>query len=115
MTTSAPGPHARRPPRASTAACAAALLGLAALLAGCGEKEAAERPAGVLVDTTVVATRDVPRVLRPVGTVEAMNQTTLAAEIEGQVSRIVADEGAVVDRAQAVLQIDPTPFQLLVG
>jgi membrane fusion protein (multidrug efflux system) len=115
MTTSAPGPRARRSPRPSGAASAAALLGLAVLLAGCGEKEAAERPAGVLVDTTLVATRDVPRVLRPVGTVEAMNQTTLAAEIEGQVSRIVADEGASVDRGQAVLQIDPTPFQLQVG
>jgi membrane fusion protein (multidrug efflux system) len=86
------------------------LLGL--LLAGCGEQEAAEAPRGVLVDTTTVTTRDVPRTLRPVGTVEAMNQTTVAAEIDGQVSRIVADEGSAVERGGLVLQIDPTPFRL---
>ena len=87
-------------------------LALALALAGCGEESAAERPTGVLVDTTHVATEDVPRVLRAVGTVEAENETTLRAEMDGQISRIVMDEGASVEKGDVVLQIDPTPFRL---
>ena len=89
--------------------------GLAAALstAGCGDDSAAERrPPGALVDTTVVATEDVPRVLRAVGTVEAESQTVVKAEVDGQVARIVADEGARVARGDLVLQLDPTTYRL---
>ena len=95
------------------ASALAAVLAVALAAVACGSDSAAERPAGVVVDTTRVATEDVPRVLRAVGTVEAENQTTIRTEVDGQVSRIVADEGATVERGQVVLQIDPTPFRLV--
>jgi membrane fusion protein (multidrug efflux system) len=85
---------------------------LAATLAACGEQEAAERPAGVLVDTTTVVTQDVPRIVRAVGTVEAESQTVVKAEVDGQIARIVANEGDRVGEGDVVLQIDPTPFRL---
>ncbi|MFN2432082.1 MAG: efflux RND transporter periplasmic adaptor subunit [Gemmatimonadota bacterium] len=72
----------------------------------------AERPQGAVVDTTIVATQDVPRVLRAVGTVEAENETTVKAEVDGQVSRIVAEEGAQVQQGDVVLHLDPTPYRL---
>ena len=111
--TAPPGARRTRPSRRRRAARALAVAWLPAL-AACGSNEAAEAPEGVLVDTTAVATEDVPRRLRAVGTVEAENQTTVAAEVDGQVSRIVAEEGAVVRAGQLVLEIDPTPFRLQV-
>jgi RND family efflux transporter MFP subunit len=96
--------------RPVSAAAGALVVGL--VLAACGAEAAPERPAGVLVDTTTVATQDVPRVLRAVGTVEAENQTVVKTEVDGQISRIVADEGARVNEGDVILQIDPTPFRL---
>lgn len=114
--TLSPGPGSLAPRvsagLASTLRLAAA-LGLAATLAGCGRAAPAPAPpSGVLVDTTRVGTQDVSRVLRAVGTVEAESQTVVKAEVDGQVSTIVADEGARVQKGDLVLQIDPTPFRL---
>jgi membrane fusion protein (multidrug efflux system) len=88
-------------------------LALAAAVAACGKESKAERPEGALVDTTTVATEDVRRVLRAVGTVEAENQTVVKAEVDGQVSRIVADEGAALQQGDIVLQLEPTPARLV--
>jgi membrane fusion protein (multidrug efflux system) len=85
---------------------------LVAILFACGEQKAAERPPGVLVDTTSVVTQDVPRIVRAVGTVEAESQTIIKAEVDGQIARIVANEGDRVGEGDVVLQIDPTPFRL---
>jgi membrane fusion protein (multidrug efflux system) len=91
---------------------AVAALSAAVAVVACGTQTAAERPTGAIVDTTSVATQDVPRVVRAVGTVEAQSQTVVKAEVDGQVSKIVADEGARVQEGQTILQIDPTPFNL---
>lgn len=101
-------------PKGALRALAIALaVGASATLAACGEESEAARPVGAIVDTTSVLTQDVPRVLRAVGSVEAENQTVLKAEVEGQVSAIIADEGAVVQRGDLVLQLDPTPLRLV--
>jgi membrane fusion protein (multidrug efflux system) len=94
------------------AASLIAVLGLP-LVAACGEESKAERPAGALVDTTRVVTEDVPTTLRAVGTVEGENQTVVKAEVDGQVSQIVADEGAAVEKGDVVLRLDQTPYRLI--
>lgn len=75
---------------------------------GGGDEDAA--PAAV-VDTVHVRIADIPEVVSAVGTVEGENQTTVAGEVAGRVSRIVRDEGSVVARGEPVIQLDPDPYR----
>ena len=68
-------------------------------------------PAGAVIDTVHVRAEDVASRVQAVGTVEADNQTAVASEIRGQVSRILRDEGSRVGAGQPVIQIDPGPYR----
>ena len=87
-------------------------LALAALcLAGCGGGDETAGPQGAVVDTVHVRADDVPTLVQAVGTVEADNQTAVASEVGGQVSRILRDEGSRVAAGTPVIQLDPAPYQ----
>lgn len=67
---------------------AAGALALAILaMAGCGGGEAEGGPSGAVIDTVHVRAEDVASLVQAVGTVEADNQTAVAGEVRGQVSR----------------------------
>lgn len=89
------------------------MVAAAAILAAtgaCGGGEEGQGPGTALVDTVHVRTMDVPTVVRAVGTVEAENQTRVAAEVGGQVVRILCDEGCRASTGTPVLQIDPGDY-----
>lgn len=92
--------------------CAAGAIALAfAALAGCGGGDPDEGPQGAVIDTVHVRAEDVPTTVQAVGTVEADNQTAVAGEVGGQVSRILRDEGSRVAAGQPIIQLDPAPYQ----
>lgn len=78
---------------------------------GCGGGEAEGGPQGAVIDTVHVRGEDVASLVQAVGTVEADNQTAVAGEVRGQVSRILRDEGSRVASGQPVIQIDPGPYR----
>jgi RND family efflux transporter MFP subunit len=90
---------------------ASALALVAPLLAGCGGGNENAGPQGAVIDTVHVRAEDVPTLVQAVGTVEADNQTAVASEVSGQVSRIIRDEGSRVAAGTPVLQLDPAPYQ----
>jgi membrane fusion protein (multidrug efflux system) len=88
----------------------AALLAAGAAVVACGGDEAGAGAGAAVVDTVHVIAMDVPATVAAVGTVEADHQTSVAAEVRGQVARILRDEGSVVAAGTAVIQLDAGPY-----
>ena len=89
---------------------AAAIPLLALFLSACGGEEQAA-PQATVVDTVHVRAEDVPQIVAAVGTVEAEHQTAVAAEVQGQVAKIIRDEGSEVGAGTPVIQLDPEPYR----
>lgn len=83
-----------------------AAVAVAAVTAACGSDSSAGEGRAAPVDTVHVRAEDVPNVIDAIGTAEADNQTTVAAEVGGRVVRIVRDEGAIVMAGDPVIQLD---------
>lgn len=94
--------------RTRTTTVAAALIAAATM--ACGGEPGAEGPGAALIDTVHARAMDVPAVVQAVGTVEADNQTRVSAEVGGQVSRILCDEGCRASAGTPVIQIDPGDY-----
>ncbi|MBW3660562.1 MAG: efflux RND transporter periplasmic adaptor subunit [Gemmatimonadetes bacterium] len=94
--------------RTMTTMMAAATV--AATMLACGGDAGGEGSGAALIDTVHVRAMDVPAVVRAVGTVEADNQTQVAAEVGGQVSRVLCDEGCRASAGTPVIQIDPGDY-----
>jgi membrane fusion protein (multidrug efflux system) len=89
-------------------ALGALLLGGGLLvLRGCrgGEQKVAAELPGVVVATAVAL--DVPIELDASGELQARDETSVAAEVAGRVTRILVDEGGAVAGNGVVLEIDP--------
>jgi membrane fusion protein (multidrug efflux system) len=91
----------------------AAVLTSALASAGCGGSEAGE-PQAAVVDTVHVRVADVPSTIQAIGTIEADHSTSVAAEVDGAVARILRDEGSRVGRGAGVIQLDPGPYRFAV-
>lgn len=91
------------------AACALlGLLAAASFCVGCGDGEKAEqavpaRPAVV----TPVAVRDFEEQIEASGELLAKHRAAVAAQVAGEITEILADEGDAVEADQVVLEIDP--------
>jgi membrane fusion protein (multidrug efflux system) len=84
-----------------------AALALACALVACGggsDDTSIELP-GVVVAPAVAL--DVPIELKASGQLEARDETTVAAEVAGRVTRVLVDEGGAVAGEGVVLEIDP--------
>lgn len=99
--------------RGARAAAGLAVLGLAALAAGCGgdgrasERAAAEAPARVIsVETITVEPERFSDFVRLVGSVEAERDVTVAAEEGGIVRQLFVEKGAVLRAGQPIARID---------
>jgi membrane fusion protein (multidrug efflux system) len=90
----------------------AAAIFLAALTLACGGKEGpAEAPAHPVV-TTGVTVADVEERISATGELQAKDQAAVAAEVPGQVTSVLVEEGQPVEAGQIVLEIDPQKREL---
>jgi len=82
-------------------------LVLVLALAGCGSGDGAEvvELPGVVVAPAVAL--DVPIELKASGELQARDETGVAAEVAGRVTRILVDEGGAIAAGGVVLEIDP--------
>jgi len=79
-----------------------------------GEKaRSAARPTGPVVPVTVAVAqkRDVPVIVRGLGTVQAFKMVTVKTRVDGQIVKIAFEEGQDVKEGDPLFQIDPRPFQ----
>jgi RND family efflux transporter MFP subunit len=92
------------------------LCTLAIIVSGCSESEtpdergARERPAKSIT-TDTVQREAVNRTVSVSGTLAAANEVTLSSEVEGVVSRILADLGDRVSAGQALVELDREKLQ----
>src|ERR1700753_36435 len=73
---------------------------------GAGEERA------VPVRGTLAVRKDMPIWLQGRGTVAALQQVTVRAQVDGRLDKVLFHEGDVVKRDQVIAQIDPRPFQV---
>src|SRR5215472_14717695 len=105
------------------AARIALLLGIAAILWGCGNapaKPQAGKGGGrqgggqqaVPVAIAKVETRDLPVYLNGLGSVEAFNTVVVKSRIDGQLVKVAFREGQQVKEGDLLAIIDPRPFEV---
>ena len=68
-------------------------------------------PNGVPVSTAPVVRRDVPVVLRALGTVQPFQTVTVRARVDGTLDRVLFQEGQMVKPGELIAQLDPRPYQ----
>lgn len=93
-----------------------ALAAACAALAGCGrEAESSRRPAGpppALITATVVQPRTIEVGEQVVGSLEAVVDPSLGAEVAGRVTRVHAFTGKKVAKGDLLAEIDPQDFEI---
>jgi RND family efflux transporter MFP subunit len=89
--------------------CGALLLAAALLATACGEKPAEKKGAPpTLITTTQAQVMPLEIGERTLGTLEAVNDPKIGAEIAGKVVKVTARTGETVVKGQLLAQIDPT-------
>lgn len=65
----------------------------------------------VTVQTALATRSNVPQYLEGLGTVQAFNNVTITARVDGQLQSITFTEGQTVKQGDLLAQIDPRPYQ----
>jgi membrane fusion protein, multidrug efflux system len=88
-------------------------VGIAVLmLAGCsGNAENNHGPTAAPVKVNIALKKDVPVVLKAIGTVEPHNTVSVRARVAGEITRIAFKEGQDVSQGDLLFTIDPRPYQ----
>jgi membrane fusion protein (multidrug efflux system) len=89
----------------------AALAALAVLL-GCGKGDEAAQSKAPLVVLAPVDPRDLDERIEASGQLLAVDQAEVAAEVQGQVTEVLRDEGEGVEEGDPLLRIDPERREL---
>lgn len=87
----------------------AATLLLPACSKGKAEKPRPRPPAPVIVASA--GQRDVPVLLKAIGTMEASESVTIKAQMNGELVKVAFREGEDVQKGALLFQIDPRPYQ----
>jgi multidrug efflux system membrane fusion protein len=90
----------------------AALAALCALASGCAKQQAAppaRPPASVTVSK--VTQKTMPVEVVAVGNVEAISTVSIRAQVAGEVQQVHFKEGDFVRKGQALITIDPRPYE----
>lgn len=89
-----------------------ALLGLAAVLAGCNEKPATSAPPPAEVRVAAPVARPVTRYLELTGQTAAAKRVDLVARVSGTLSEIRYSDGAAVKQGDVLFVIEPDNYRL---
>jgi membrane fusion protein (multidrug efflux system) len=94
----------------------AAFALLAALLAGCGQKEASQQagPPPPAVGVQLAAIKGVVRSYEFIGRIQAIGIVALRARVEGFLDKVLFREGQDVKAGDLLYQIEKAPYQALV-
>ncbi|WP_082117834.1 efflux RND transporter periplasmic adaptor subunit [Pandoraea apista] len=68
-------------------------------------------PPPVAVVSSVVTSRDLPRYIVGIGTVQATTSVTVRARVDGQIERVAFSEGRDVKAGDLLVQIDARPYR----
>lgn len=79
--------------------------------AGNTSARASGSPPLVPVSAGIAETKDVPILVRGLGTVQAFKTVTVKARVDGQIVKVLFKEGQDVTAGTPLFQIDPRPFQ----
>ena len=93
------------------AAVASVAFGLAWVRAAKPAATAAPAPKPVPVLAAEATGRDVPVILRGLGTVTAFNSVALHSRVEGNITAVNFKEGQTVHKGDLLIQLDPRPYQ----
>ena len=75
-------------------------------------RAAAAAPAPLVPVTVATAEKkDVPIIVRGIGTVQAYKSVVVKARVDGQIVKVAFEEGQFVHEGDLLFQIDPKPFQ----
>jgi len=77
------------------------------LLAACGGDEEVAEYAGKPVVVTPVETRDLEERIEASGQLIAKQRADVAAQVSGEITEVLAEEGAAVEEGAVVMEIDP--------
>ncbi|MGA8144607.1 MAG: efflux RND transporter periplasmic adaptor subunit [Candidatus Acidiferrales bacterium] len=93
------------------------LVCVAALLAGCGQKQAAgnEEPPAIAVKTAIISPVPISESSEYLATLKSRHSTVLNPQVEGQITNIFVKSGDRVKAGAALMQIDPIKQQATVG
>jgi len=92
------------------------LVCLVLSLAACSRKDVAEpRAQAVPVTTATVTMRDAPLQVTAIGTVQALKTVSVRPLVSGQLARVFFTEGQDVNVGDRLVEIDPRPFQTVLG
>ena len=100
--------------------CAAGLLGLAALAAGCGKTSAGDPAAGgamqaMPVQVLIAKTQKIPDATEYLSILKSRHSATINPQVEGQITKIFVKSGDRVAAGTPLLQIDPLKQQATVS
>jgi membrane fusion protein, multidrug efflux system len=73
------------------------------------------RSSAITVDASPVKRADVPVYLEGLGTIQAFNTVTVTARVDGELQKLGFNEGQMVNKGDLLAQIDPRPFQAVLG
>ncbi len=90
---------------------AAALLGMAALLAGCGKTQAPSAPSAPEVTIMTVEAKDAPVTFEFVGVTASSQQVEVRARVDGFLDERLYTEGGIVKQGDVMFRMDAKPFQ----
>jgi membrane fusion protein (multidrug efflux system) len=90
---------------------AAALLGMAVLLGGCGKTEAPALPSAPEVTIMTVETKDAPVTFEFVGVTASSQQVEVRARVDGFLDERLYTEGGIVKQGDVMFKMDAKPFQ----
>jgi multidrug efflux system membrane fusion protein len=82
------------------------------MLAACsGNAENSHVPKSAPVTASIAIKKDVPVVLKAIGSVESHNTVAVRARVAGEITRVAFKEGQDVSRGDLLFTIDPRPYQ----
>jgi multidrug efflux system membrane fusion protein len=89
-----------------------AAMAALALLAACSAEAEKEKPSpAVPVTFSVAVTKNVPVIIKAIGTVEPYNLVSIRSQVTGEITGIYFRQGQEVSQGDLLFTIDPRPYQ----